>query len=160
MPEPGERNQARRLRSLLPAPVTVWTSSDGDREEGWTISSVLVADGEPPELVSLVNEDADWWELYCSTGRATVNILAHGQHLVSEVFARLAPSPGGVFRTGQWSPAPGGPRLDGAAGWAEVSLLDTSPGHAGWGLLVRSSVVSIDLPTGVEALRHQGGRYL
>lgn len=159
LPDPGDRSQVRRLRAHLPAPVSVWTSADGTRQDGLTVSSMLVADGDPAEIVALINEDADWWDLYRQTGRATVNILARRQHLVSEVFARLAPSPGGVFRTGEWAPHPGGPRLVGAAGWAEVSLIDTDPLHAGWGLLVRSRIISVELASGITPLLHQAGHY-
>ena len=100
LPPPELRNQARRLRGRLPAPVTVWTSAGDGRRDGWTISSILVADGEPAELVALIDEDCDWWPLFRGTGLATVNVLGPGQGWVSDVFARLAPSPGGPFRTG------------------------------------------------------------
>ncbi|NHB84892.1 hypothetical protein G7085_10535 [Tessaracoccus sp. HDW20] len=72
--------------------MSIWTSSDGAHRDGWTISSMLVADGEPGELVAMVNEDADWWDLFRATGTATVNVLGAGQGPVSEAFARLAPS--------------------------------------------------------------------
>ena len=159
LPPPEDRNPLRRLRGSLPAPVSIWTSSDGARRDGWTISSMLVADGDPGEMVALVNEDADWWDLFRATGVATVNVLARGQDWISEVFARVAPSPGGVFRTGEWTDDAHGPRLVGASAWVSVRLLDADPGHAGWGLLVRATIESTDLADGVEALRHQGGLY-
>lgn len=154
------RDPVRRLRGLLPAPVTIWTSVDGGRRDGWTISSLMVADGEPAEVVALVDEDCDWWELFRRTGRATINVLPQGQGWLADVFARAAPSPGGPFRTGDWLDDERGPRLVGAAGWAGVRLLDSSPGHAGWGLLVRAVIESVDLPADdVEALEHRRGRY-
>ena len=159
LPPPGLRNQARRLRGRLPAPVTVWTSAVDGRRDGWTISSVLVADGEPAELVALIDEDCDWWPLFRGTGLATVNVLGPGQGWVSDVFARLAPSPGGPFRTGTWADDPHGPRLEGAAAWAAVRLIDAEPPHAGWGLLVRSVIERIDFAEDVPPLRHQDGHY-
>ena len=78
----------------------------------------------------------------------------------SNVFARLAPSPGGPFRTGTWADDPHGPRLEGAAAWAAVRLLETEPAHAGWGLLVRSVLERIDFADDVAPLRHQEGHYL
>ena len=120
---------------------------------------MLVADGDPGELIALVSEDADWWDLFRETRSATVNILAEGQGPVSEAFARLAPSPGGPFRTGTWTDAEAGPRLAGAAAWVSVRLLDVNPPNAGWGLLVRAKTGSIELNSGVVALRHQQGRY-
>lgn len=153
------RDPVRRVRGHLPAPVTVWTSADGVRRDGWTISSVLVGEGEPAELVALVDEDCDWWELFRSTGAAAVNVLAQGQGRVADAFARATPSPGGPFRTGDWVDAPHGPRLVGAAGSLGVRLVDPDPAHAGWGLLVRAVVESVELADDLEALEHRRGRY-
>ena len=159
LPPPEDRDPVRRLRGRLPAPVSVWTSADGAARDGWTISSMLVADGEPSELVALVNEDASWWDLFRRTGLACVNVLATGQAMVSEVFARMAPSPGGPFRTGEWTQTPYGPRLVGGAAWAGVRLIDPEPKHSGWGLLVRARIESLELTEGGVALLHRGGRY-
>lgn len=158
LPPPEERDPLRRLRGRMPAPVTIWASGSGSRRDGWTISSMLVADGDPGELIALVNEDADWWDLFRETGSATVNVLGAGQSYLSEVFARVAPSPGGPFRTGEWADAEHGPRVAGASAWVGVRLVDADPEHAGWGLLVRARIESIDLAD-VAPLRHQGGQY-
>ena len=160
LPPEEQRDPARRLRGLLPSPVTVWTSADGGRRDGWTISSVLVAAGEPAELVALVDEDCDWWDVFRGTGLATVNVLARGQGWIADVFARVAPSPGGVFRTGEWTDDDHGPRLTGAAAWARARLVEADPGHAGWGLLVRAVVESIEFADDLEAIEHRRGRYL
>lgn len=159
LPPPEDRDPIRRLRGRLPAPVSIWTSADDTHRDGWTISSLLVADGDPAELVALVNEDADWWDLFRVTGSASVNVLGHGQSWISEVFARVAPSPGGPFRTGEWTDTPYGPRLAGASAWVGVRLVDADPVHSGWGLLVRATIEALELADGVEPLRHQGGRY-
>lgn len=156
---PEQRDPVRRLRGRMPAPVTIWTSQDDRRRDGWTISSVLVADGEPAELIALVDEDCDWWEVFRSTGRACVNVLGPGQGGIADVFARVAPSPGGVFRTGAWEDGSHGPRLVGASGWADVELVDADPGRSGWGLLVRATLGPIELADGVGALEHRNGRY-
>lgn len=144
----------------MPSPVTVWTSSIGARRDGWTISSLLVADGEPAEIVALVNEDCDWWDLFRESRIAVVNVLSPGHGTIAEVFARTGPSPGGVFRTGQWSDGDHGPRLAGAAAWVGVTLLDDDPGHAGWGLLVRARVEWIEFADAIPAIEHRDGRYL
>lgn len=159
LPPSGQRQPARRLRGLLPSPVSIWASGSGRRRDGWTISSMLVAHGEPAEIVALVDEDCDWWELFRETGRATVNVLGSGQGPVSDAFARVAPSPGGPFRTGVWEDDDYGPRLVGAAAWAGVGLVTASPEHSGWGLLVRARVEWIQIADGVTALEHRGGRY-
>ncbi|MDF1489612.1 flavin reductase [Tessaracoccus caeni] len=160
LPPPGQREPARRLRSLLPSPVSVWASGSGTHRDGWTISSMLVANGEPAELVALIDEDCDWWDLFQQTGLATVNVLGPGQGPVSDAFARLTPSPGGPFRTGTWSDTEHGPKLAGAAAWAGVSLITKDPEHSGWGLLVRVRLDWIEVADGVPALEHRSGRYL
>lgn len=160
LPPPEQRDPARRLRGLLPSPVSIWTSASGGQRDGWTISSMLVANGEPAELVALVDEDCEWWELFRATRLATVNVLGTGHGGLSDVFARVAPSPGGPFRSGEWESGSHGPRLMGAAARAGVRLLDDDPDHAGWGLLVRAIVEWIELADGVAALEHRNGRYL
>ena len=160
LPPPEQRDPARRLRSLLPAPVSIWTSGSGTQREGWTISSMLVANGDPAEVVALVDEDCDWWEVFRETLLATVNVLGPAQGLISDVFARVAPSPGGPFRTGAWDDSGHGPRLVGAAAWAGVSLLTQNPEHSGWGLLVRAKVEWIEIAEGIQALEHRKGHYL
>ena len=165
LPPPSGRDPVRRLRGGLPAPVTVWTSSrpgegpEMSRRDGWTVSSMLVADGDPAEVVALLDADADFWELFAAVGTACVNVLATGQARVADAFARVAPSPGGPFRTGEWVDAPYGPRLAGAAAWAGVRLVDREPGRVGWALLVRAVVEEVELAEGVEALEHRHGRY-
>lgn len=120
---------------------------------------MLVADGDPAELIALVNEDADWWDMFRRTGKACVNVLGPGQGGVADVFARVSPSPGGVFRTGHWQDGGHGPRLVGASAWADVELLDKDPEYSGWGLLVRARLGDIHFADGVEALEHRSGRY-
>lgn len=97
MTPPELRDPARQVRGRMPSPVSIWTSGSASRRDGWTISSFLVADGDPAQLVALVNEDCDWWEVFRETGEATVNVLGTGQGPVADVFARVAPSPGGPF---------------------------------------------------------------
>lgn len=157
---PDQRDPVRRLRGRLPAPVSIWTSGSGTERDGWTISSMLVAEGRTPELVALVDEDCEWWELFRRTGRACVNVLASGQGGLADVFARLDPSPGGPFCTGEWEESSHGPRVVGAAAWAGVSLIDSPPDHAGWDLLARAAVDWIELAPDATALEHRRGRYL
>ena len=48
----------RRLRGRLAAPVTLWTAPG---PAGLTVSSTLVADGEPGRLLGLIDEECDLW---------------------------------------------------------------------------------------------------
>lgn len=85
-----QRDAARRLRGLMPAPVSIWTSEACGQQDGWTISSMMIADGEPAEIVALVDEDCDWWEIFSEAELACVNILGPGQGGIADVFARMA----------------------------------------------------------------------
>lgn len=155
----GPYNPARRLRGMVSAPVSIWASGAGTERDGWTISSFLIADGDPAELVALVKDEADWWETFQGTETAVVNLLGPGQGYLADVFARVAPSPGGVFRSGEWDAVGHGPKLTGAAAWVGVRLADTHPVHAGWGLLVRATVEWIEFADGVPLLEYRAGRY-
>lgn len=154
----GERDPLRRLRGRLPQAVTVWTTGEGPGREGWTLSSVLLADGRPAQVVGLLDPDSDLAEELAVGTPVTVNLLAEHQHGVAEAFARLAPSPGGPFRTGRWQPGSHGPRLEEAAGWVAGTVLTLRPG-VGWSTMVRLEVADLGLDPGRDVLVHHRGRY-
>ena len=57
-----ERDPVRQLRGRLGGAVTLWTSGTGDGpldRAGLTVTSVLVANGEPPRLLALLDPDSD-----------------------------------------------------------------------------------------------------
>lgn len=72
---PSERDPIRRARARLPAPVTVWTAGDTEWA-GLTVSSLVLAQGEPGRLVGLVGPDSDWAEAVERTGVFVVHLLA------------------------------------------------------------------------------------
>lgn len=153
---PSERNPLRRLRARLPAPVTVWTTGGGVGRVGLTVSSILVADGDPGEVLGLIDGDSDFADaLEVSTGgRMAISVLGQGEQAVADVFAGLAPSPGGMFRTGQWADTEWGPILVGAPAWLGVRLGphhdeaghdQAKHDHAGWARLVRARIERIEI---------------
>lgn len=153
-----ERDPLRRFRGRMPAPVTVLTCGTGAGREGWTVSSLLVADGEPPEIVALVDADSDLADaLGGGTSRLVVNLLGPDHRGLADAFARVAPAPGGPFTVGSWSTSPFGPVLDGAAGWLGVEVTDL--GAAGWLLLVRGRIAHVELGEEHAVLAHVRGRY-
>ncbi|RCK68197.1 flavin reductase [Desertihabitans brevis] len=154
-----ERDPLRRLRGRLPQPVTVWTTGRGPAREGWTLSSVLVADGDPAEVVGLLDPDSDLAAVLEPGTSLVVNLLAVGQGGVADAFARVAPSPGGPFRTGVWHDGEAGPRLDGAAGWLEAVVRTEPVPGVGWALLVRAEVRRAEVGPGTAGLVHHRGRY-
>ncbi len=154
-----EREPLRRLRGRLPQAVTVWTTGQGRAREGWTLSSVLLADGRPAQVLGLLDADSELADVLEAGTSLVVNVLAAGQAAVADAFARVAPSPGGPFRTGEWVETEHGPRLQGALGWLAGRVLDEPPLQAGWARLVRVEVELVDLDPAAPGLVHHRGRY-
>jgi flavin reductase (DIM6/NTAB) family NADH-FMN oxidoreductase RutF len=147
-PEP-DRNPLRRWRGRMIAPVSVWAAGDGTGRTGWTLSSFLVADGEPPEVLGLLDEDSTLADRLTSAdpepGAAlTVNLLGWAHRGLADAFAGTAPAPGGPFTLGVWEPTAWGPVLADAPGWLGVRLVG-EPQSAGWSLLVRAVVEHVEL---------------
>ncbi|GGF38404.1 hypothetical protein GCM10011519_10010 [Marmoricola endophyticus] len=153
----GDRDPLRRFRGRTPAPVSLWTTGEGPARSGLTVSSFLVADGEPARVLGLVDEDSELWD--AEPERLVVALLSAGQEYLADVFAGLAPSPGGPFRQGSWEQSEWGPVPDGAAGWLGVRRVPEPPRHVGWGLLVEAVVEQVRLGPADDVLLHARGRY-
>ena len=59
----------------MPLPVSVWAAARGSRRAGWTVSSLVVADGEPAVALGLVDEDSDLADLLADSGPVAVSLL-------------------------------------------------------------------------------------
>jgi flavin reductase (DIM6/NTAB) family NADH-FMN oxidoreductase RutF len=152
----AERDPVRRLRGRLASPVTVWTTGDGGGRAGLTVSSTVIA--EPSALYGLLGPDTDLWERLQETGTAVVNVLGWEHRVVADVFAGLHPSPGGMFRTGEWTAGEFGPELTGATAYARVRLREARP--AGWSVLVETEIADVVFPDGAaDPLLYLRGRY-
>ena len=156
IPAEGDKDQLRRLRGRMPAPVTVWAAGAGSRRRGLTVSSVLLAAGEPDRVVGLIDPDSDFWE--SSPTKWTVNVLGAEHRFLADAFAGTAPAPGGPFTLGEWSDSEWGPVLAGTAGRIGVRLDESEPRSVGWSLLVEGIVESVTVET-ADALVHLRGRY-
>lgn len=155
VPPEGERDPLRRLRGRMPAPVTVWSTGEGASRRGLTVSSVLVADGEPARVLGLVDPDSDFWESGPTTW--VVNVLGVEHRFLADAFAGTVPAPGGPFTLGTWTPGDHGPVLADSAGRLDVRLEGT-PREVGWGLLVEGVVEHVEVGA-VDAMVHVRGRY-
>ncbi len=152
----------RRLRGRLGGAVTLWTAGEGDQPRGWaglTVSSVLLAHGEPPRLLALVDPDSDLADVVERTGRAVFHLLSWRHRDLADAFAGVAPAPGGPFRTGPFAPTAHGPLLGDAASYAPVEV--ESAVEVGWSLLLTCTVDVATLVVGDddEPLLHRRGRY-
>ena len=154
-----ERDPVRQLRGRLGGAVTLWTSGAGagplDRA-GLTVTSTLVANGEPPRLLALLDPDSDLAEKIADTGCAVVAMLTWDDRALADAFGGTAPAPGGAFRVGEFVETPWGPRMAGASTWAGVRLESTV--EVGWSALVTCVVEELEVGDD-EPLVHRRGRY-
>ncbi|MEU1752045.1 flavin reductase family protein [Micromonospora matsumotoense] len=150
----GQRSPARRLRGRLAAPVTLWTAP---APAGLTVSSTLVAEGEPDRLLGLIDPEADLWAAIEEAGRFAVTPLGPPHRQLADRFAGLFPSPGGLFATGSWTDTLYGPVPADAGSWAGCRL-DTARGY-GWALLVEATIETVEIVTDTPPLLHHRGRY-
>ena len=161
LPPEGERNPVRRLRGRLTAPVTLWTAYDPDRPVGLTVSSVLVADGEPGRVVGLIDPDSDVYEAVLAAGVFAVSVLTGRHRAVADAFAGVAPAPGGAFRLAQWERTTWGPVLaEPPAAWAGCRL-EGEPHELGWAQLVTAVIERVELSDDeADSLAYRRGRYV
>jgi len=155
-PEP---DPVRQLRGRLAATVTLWTSGPGPDSHGWaglTVTSMVVANGEPARVLALLDPDSDLASTLESTGRAVVAVLTWEDRGLADAFAGTAPAPGGAFRQADFVATPWGPRLASATTWAGVRLESATP--VGWSTLVTCVVEEVTVGDD-ESLIHRRGRY-
>ncbi|MBA3292457.1 MAG: flavin reductase [Geodermatophilaceae bacterium] len=159
LPPEDQRDPVRRFRARLPAPVTVWTTGAGADRVGLTVSSVLVADGDPARILALVDEDSALADAIATTRTVAVSVLTWEQRALADAFAGTAPAPGGAFRLADWDQTAWGPVLSGSPGWVGARLVEGETRHAGWALLLEALVESVEVTGETEVLTHTRGRY-
>lgn len=156
----SDRDPVRRFRGRLGGAVTLWTAGAGDAPQdraGLTVSSIMVAGGEPARVLALLDPDADLTDRLLASDRAVVHLLGWEHHDLADVFAGVAPAPGGMFRAAEFEPTAWGPRLASAPAWAGVTL--ESSVEVGWSTLVTCVLDEITIAEDVEPLVHRRGRY-
>lgn len=159
LPSESERSPVRRLRGRLGGAVSLWTTGEGTRRSGLTVSSLMVADGEPAYVLALLDPDSDLWEQLVTARVAVVQLLTWEHRGVADVFAGVAPSPGGPFRSGQFAPTPWGPLILGATTWAGVRLNEAEPEEVGWSVLAQARIEHVEIGADAQPLVHRRGRY-
>lgn len=157
-PESG-RSPVRRLRGRLASPVTLWTAGGPDDRAGLTVSSLLVADGEPGYIAGVLDPLSELWDALHATGAAVVSVLGWQHRQLADAFGYVAPAPGGPFRLADWNQSDWGPVLSGALSWAGCRLADRPAVELGWGQLVQLEVVQAEFGDEQPPLIHRRGRY-
>jgi 3-hydroxy-9,10-secoandrosta-1,3,5(10)-triene-9,17-dione monooxygenase reductase component len=148
------RSPLRRLRGRLPAAVTLWTAPG---PAGLTVSSTLVIDGDPGRLLGVLDEESDLWGAIEESGRFAVTVLTAEDRQLADRFAGLMPAPGGLFAGTGWRETGYGPVPAGRASWAGCRLDGARP--VGWGLVVESTIETVELGDAQAPLVHHRGRY-
>ena len=140
--------------------VSIWAAGGGANRAGWTLSSFLVANGEPGEVIGVIDEESALADLLTETATVTVNLLGWDQRNLADAFAGVAPAPGGPFALAAWTDTEWGPVLLDSLGWVGARLRPELD-HAGWGLLLRAVVERVEIrpdPSG-DLLCYVRGRY-
>ncbi|KQW53367.1 flavin reductase [Nocardioides sp. Root1257] len=148
----------RRLRARLGGVVSLVTAGDAEGRAGLTVSSLMVANGDPAHVLMLVDPDSDLADVVARTGRAVVQLLSWPHRDLAEVFAGSAPAPGGPWRTADFVDTPWGPRLADASTWVGLSL--ESVGDVGWSSLLTCVVQDVAVGEDDAPLVHRRGRYV
>lgn len=148
------RSPVRRLRGRFAAAVTLWTAPS---PAGLTVSSTVVADGDPGRLIGLIDDESDLWSAASAAGRFAVAPLGPGHRQLADRFAGLLPAPGGLFAEGDWTDTPYGPVPADAGAW--VGCRVDAAREYGWALLVEATIETVELGPNAAALVHFRGRY-
>jgi flavin reductase (DIM6/NTAB) family NADH-FMN oxidoreductase RutF len=153
-PEP---DPVRRLRGRVGGTVSLWTSGGAENRTGLTVTSFLVAAGEPARLLALLDPDSALAETLRATGRGVVQLLGWEHRDLAEMFAGTAPAPGGSFRHAPFEQTTWGPRLASASSWAGVRT--DGEQEVGWSILVTTVVEHVEVGDDDAPLRHRRGRF-
>jgi flavin reductase (DIM6/NTAB) family NADH-FMN oxidoreductase RutF len=132
--------------------VTIVTSGSDQRRTGLTVSSLLVVEGEPPIALVVAGPTTDLWEITAGTGRFIVHVCRLGQQRLADVFAGLAPSPGGVFASVETTDSPWGPVLGALPDRLYCSLAARE--EVGWSGLIRGIVDRVEISDLTDPLVH------
>lgn len=157
-PFPTPDDPVRRLRGRQGGTVSLWTAGDDADRAGLTVTSWMVAGGEPGRVLALLDPDADLTDVLLESGRGVVQLLSWPDRDLADAFAGTAPAPGGPWRMAEWVPTEHGPRLATATTWALVTV--ESDVEVGWSRLVTCTLDEVAVGEDDEPLTHRRGRYL
>jgi 3-hydroxy-9,10-secoandrosta-1,3,5(10)-triene-9,17-dione monooxygenase reductase component len=154
---PERRDPARRLRGRLVAPVTVWTAGHRSTGAGLTVSSVLVAEGQPARLLGLIDPTSAFWERMQEARAFVVHVLAAGDQALAERFSEVRPPVRGQFDRLEVTESPWGPVLGGSRPRAACRLAGSAP--VGYAELVEGVIEQPELHDLEDPLAYLRGSY-
>lgn len=154
---PELRTPARRLRGRIAGGVTIWTSGAPDARAGLTVSSLLVVEGEPAEVIGALGDTSELWEAIHQTETFVVHVVDASKRIVADVFAGLRPSPGGAFAGLEVEDSEFGPVLPLFPARAYCRLVRAQP--AGYQHLVHGAIAEVEAGPLDDPLLYFRGRY-
>jgi 3-hydroxy-9,10-secoandrosta-1,3,5(10)-triene-9,17-dione monooxygenase reductase component len=145
------------LRGRLVAPVTVWTAGQPSTGAGLTVSSVLVAEGQPVHLLGLIDPAPAFWETMQETRGFVVHVLAASDRALAERFSEIRPPIRGPFDRLEMAESPWGPVLGGTRPRAACRLAGSAP--VGYAQLVEGMIEQLELHDLKDPLAYLQGYY-
>lgn len=152
-----QRDPVRQFRGRLSVPVTVVTAGHGTNQTGLTVSSLVVAEGDPALVYCLLGPTTDLLEAIEDTERFVVHVAGGAHREVADVFAGLRPSPGGLFAGRAVTETPYGPLLEGFGTYALCSLVEGR--EESYSVLVSGRIEEVVLADLVDPLVYFRGTY-
>ncbi len=146
---PADRDPVRQFRGRLVAPVTVVTAGEEGSEAALTVSSLMVAEGEPSSVIALIGTNTDLWDAIAASRRFVVHILEGSRRDDADTFAGIRPRPGGVFAGVAVEHTEWGPVLSDSANRVFCSLassIELPFHHLVEGQIERVEVADLDDP--------------
>jgi flavin reductase (DIM6/NTAB) family NADH-FMN oxidoreductase RutF len=135
------------------APVTIVTAGD----DGMTASAIVVVEGDSPRVVLVISDAADFFSAVTSSGRFVVHICSAEHRALSDRFAEVSPSPGGLFHGLSVTPTEWGPRIEGFENWAGCRLENFLT--VGYQALLIGAIDHLEVGPLDEPLTYFRGRY-
>lgn len=150
------KTAGRSLRGRLAGPVTIWTARGPDGDFGLTMSSVLVADGDPPQILGLLSSTTDLYEVVADTKRFVLHVLERKDWKLADIFAGLRPNPGGPFAGLSPEESDYGPVLPSpVTAFCTVTSIES----VGYHELIRATLDRLDAGPLTDPLIHFRGHY-
>jgi flavin reductase (DIM6/NTAB) family NADH-FMN oxidoreductase RutF len=147
----------RAVMRRFPTGVAVVTVDAGGQRVGLTVASLVTLSLDPPLVGVAVAHQAALHELLREAGGFAVSLLASGQEIVAQHFAR------GVPPIAMWSgvavePGDGAPLISGAVGWLRCTLQSEQDAgtHGFFVAQVDEALSGVDAPPLVRL----GGEYV
>ena len=151
-----ERRSDRRFRGNLVAPVTVWTAASANRRAGLTVSSMLIAEGDPAEVLGLIDPLSSLFDVLVERGCFAIHVLGTGEQRLAGMFAGAYPLD--AFDEVEIADGEFGPTIPGARHRLGCHLVGSE--EVGFAMLVRGRVDALEIsPEAAQPLVRYRGRY-